>query len=272
MKIGQGTWQIGDEKHKEQGEITALRRGIELGMSLIDTAEMYGAGRSEELVGRAVAGLGRESYQLCSKVLPENAGRDRIFASCENSLRRLGADYLDIYLLHWRGGVPLGETVECMERLKTQGKIRSWGVSNFDVCDMEELFNLENGEKCEYNQVLYHIGSRGIEYDLLPWCKAHGVAVMAYCPLAQGGRLRRYGRDIFAEPLLTEIAEKYSATREQILLAFAACECIAIPKSSSVQHTNENAAAARLAVADSDWARLDEVFWPPSCKMHLDIE
>jgi len=272
--LGQGGWEIGDSPAKAASEKAALLRGIELGMTLIDTAEMYGAGRSEELIGHALKGIARGEYQLCSKVLPDNAGQKRIFKSCEDSLRRLCTDYLDLYLLHWRGSVPLDETVQCMEELVRQGKILSWGVSNFDVDDMEELFAVPGGEQCAYNQVLYHIGSRGIEFDLLPWCKEHGVTVMAYCPLAQGGRLRRYGRNVLEEPLLLELAAKYGCTVHQILLAFVLRQkgVIAIPKSSSPAHTEQNARVAELVISDDDWARIDAVLPPPTHKMHLDIE
>jgi diketogulonate reductase-like aldo/keto reductase len=265
---------LGDDPAKAADEIAALRRGLELGMTLIDTAEMYGDGRSEELIARAVAGLPRQSYQLCSKLLPQNAGRNRSFRSCEESLRRLGTDYLDIYLLHWRGAVPLEETVYCMEELVRQGKILRWGVSNFDTPDMLELFSLPGGGNCAFNQLLYHIGSRGIEYDLLPWCAEHEVTVMAYCPLAQNGRLRPYGRSVYDEELLSRLAEKYGCSKQQLLLAFTLRRrgVLPIPKSSSPSHTEQNAAAASLCVEAEDWELLDGVFWPPSHKMHLDIE
>ncbi|MDR3345046.1 MAG: aldo/keto reductase [Oscillospiraceae bacterium] len=272
--LGQGGWELGDDTAKSTGESASLLRGLELGITLIDTAEMYGGGNSEELIGRALHRAPRGSYQLCSKVLPQNAGRERIFAHCEESLRRLGTDYLDIYLLHWRGEIPLAETVACMEELVRQGKILRWGVSNFDVSDMEELFAVPGGEGCAVNQVLYHIGSRGIEFDLLPWCRTHNVAVMAYCPLAQGGKLRRYGKNVLVEPLLIELAEKYSCTAQQILLAFVLRQdgVIAIPKSANPHHTEQNARAAELLISGDDWARVDRVFRPPTEKMHLDIE
>ncbi|MDR1409911.1 MAG: aldo/keto reductase [Oscillospiraceae bacterium] len=274
MKLGQGSWEIGDEPRKASSEAAAILSGIALGMTLIDTAEMYGDGRSEEFIGQTLRSVPRSAYQLCSKVLPENAGQDRIFTHCEQSLQRLGTDYLDIYLLHWRGSIPLAETVQCMEALVQQGKILRWGVSNFDVGDVEDLFAVSGGETCAVNQVLYHVGSRGIEFDLLPWCRKRGVTIMAYCPLAQGGRLRHYRRNVFAEPLLDELSQKYSCTGQQILLAFVLRQngVIAIPKSSNPAHTEQNARAAELVISDDDWERIDGVFWAPTHKTHLDIE
>ncbi len=183
--IGLGTWYLGENPATWNKELEALRTGIDTGMTLIDTAEMYGSGRSERLVGEAISGMNRESLFVVSKVLPQNAGKSRIFSSCRASLKRLGTSYLDLYLLHWRGGVPLSETVSCMEELKKEGLIRDWGVSNFDLEDMEELWQVKSGQKCLVNQVLYHMGSRGIEYSLLPWMESHHVSLMAYCPLAR---------------------------------------------------------------------------------------
>jgi diketogulonate reductase-like aldo/keto reductase len=272
--LGQGGWTIGDDATRAESESAALRRGIELGVNLIDTAEMYGSGRSEELIGSALRGIPRDKYLLVSKVYPHNADRKHIFRSCEASLHRLGTDHLDLYLLHWRGAVPLEETVWCMEKLVKDGKIRRWGVSNFDVPDMEELWSIDGGKNCAVNQVLYNITSRGIEYDLIPWCKAHNVAIMAYCPLAQAGRLKRMNIDIRTEPTLTAVAGKYNATVMQVMLAFVLRQsCVAaIPKAGSVAHVEQNAAAAKLQISGDDWAALDAVFWPPTCKMHLDIE
>lgn len=273
-QLGQGGWTIGDDPDHADAEIAALRLGLELGMNLIDTAEMYGEGKSESLIGRTVRGLARESFHLVSKVYPHNAGRDRLRQSCENSLRRLDTDYLDVYLLHWRGSVPLAETVEGMESLVREGKVRAWGVSNFDTADMEELWKTPGGDRCTVNQVLYHLGSRGIEYDLLPWMAEHGVVCMAYCPLAQGGRLARLGQDLRSNPALLRIANKHGATVPQILLSFVLRRegITAIPKAGSMTHVRQNAAARALRIASEDWAALDAVFWPPTSKMHLDIE
>jgi len=241
-----------------------------LGMTLIDTAEMYGNGNSERLIAQALRGIARDRYQLVSKVLPQNAGKARIFESCAASLKRLNTDYLDLYLLHWRGSVPLSETVDCMETLVRQGKIRRWGVSNFDTDDMRELFYVPNGQNCAVNQVLYHLASRGIEYDLIPWLKEHGVAVMAYW----GGTLNRIYPDLPREKTLVAIAAKYGVSVMQLLLAFVLKQenLIAIPKASSVAHVRENRRALDIILDEEDWQAIDAVFSPPTAKMHLDIE
>ena len=272
--LGQGSWHIGDDPQRAEIEMAALRRGLELGLELIDTAEMYGEGRSERLIGRALRGVRREDYFLVSKVYPHNAGKVNIFSSCDASLQRLGVDYLDVYLLHWRGSVPLTETVECMERLVRMGKIRRWGVSNFDVSDMEELWEIPDGKNCAVNQVLYHLGSRGIEFDLLPWLAERSVSAMAYCPLAQAGALRGMRRKILADETLLSVSDKYGIKVMQLLLAFVLRQSnlIAIPKSGSVSHVEENAAALDIRVSDEDWARVDAVFCPPRTKVFLDME
>jgi diketogulonate reductase-like aldo/keto reductase len=187
--IGLGTWYMGENAAQRQQEVAALRAGIDHGLTVIDTAEMYADGGAEEVVGQAIRGL-RDRVVLVSKVYPWHAGGAAMRRACENSLRRLQTDYLDMYLLHWRGDIPLQETVEAMERLVAEGKIRRWGVSNLDTDDMQALWRTAGGERCATNQVLYHLASRGIEYDLLPWCQQHTLPVMAYCPLAQAGRLR----------------------------------------------------------------------------------
>lgn len=207
-RLGQGTWHMAERREKRTREIAAIRRGIELGLTMIDTAEMYAEGGAESLTGEAIRGIPRESLFLVSKVYPHNAGRGRIFSSCENSLRRLGVDRLDLYLLHWRGSVPLSETVACMEKLVADGRIVRWGVSNFDTDDMEALFSAPGGSGCATNQVLYHLASRGIEYDLLPWQRQRGVPVTAYCPIAQGGRL---GSGLFTHPLMKALCDKYGS-------------------------------------------------------------
>ena len=272
--LGQGGWYIGDDPRKAEKEISVLQRGLALGLNMIDTAEMYGSGRSEALIGKALRGIRREDYMLVSKVYPHNAGRPNIFSSCDASLKRLGTDHLDLYLLHWRGSVPLAETVACMEELVRAGKIKRWGVSNFDVADMEQLWAVPNGHHCAANQVLYHLGSRGIEYDLIPWAKAHDVAIMAYCPLAQAGSLTRGKRDILSDKLLTAMAEKYTINIMQLLLAFIfrQSNVAAIPKSGTPAHVEQNAAAMRIALSDSDWAEIDGIFRPPMGKVHLDME
>ena len=269
--LGLGTWYLGDDAGRRAREIAALRTGIEKGMTLVDTAEMYGGGRSERLVGEAIKGTERGRLFIVSKVLPNNAGRRGIFRSCEESLQRLGTDYLDLYLLHWRGSVPLAETVECMEKLERDGLIRGWGVSNFDTDDMEELLRVKGGDGCLVNQVLYHAASRGIEYELLPWMRARGVALMAYCPLAQGGALRR---GLFRSRALNDIAARRGATVAQILLAWAVRggDTIAIPRSSSPEHTAENAAAGAIDLTAEELAAIDREFAPPRRKEPLDIQ
>lgn len=269
--LGLGTWYLGDDAGRRAREIAALRTGIEKGMTLIDTAEMYGGGRSERLVGEAIKGTERGRLFIVSKVLPNNAGRRGIFRSCEESLQRLGTDYLDLYLLHWRGSVPLAETVECMEKLERDGMIRGWGVSNFDTDDMEELRRVKGGDGCLVNQVLYHAASRGIEYSLLPQMRERGVALMAYCPLAQGGSLRR---GLFRSCALNDIAARRGATVAQILLAWTirGGNVIAIPRSSSPEHTAENAGADAIELTAEELAAIDREFAPPRRKEPLDIQ
>ena len=269
--LGLGTWYLGDDAGRRAREIAALRTGIEKGMTLVDTAEMYGGGRSERLVGDAITGIERGRLFIVSKVLPNNAGRRGIFRSCEESLQRLGTDYLDLYLLHWRGSVPLAETVECMEKLERDGLIRGWGVSNFDTDDMEELRRVKGGDGCLVNQVLYHAASRGIEYSLLPQMRERGVALMAYCPLAQGGSLRR---GLFRSRALNDIAARRGATVAQILLAWAirGGNAIAIPRSSSPEHTAENAGADAIELTAEELAAIDREFAPPRRKEPLDIQ
>lgn len=269
--LGQGTWHMGDSKSKEDEEIRSLRTGIEHGMTLLDTAEMYGEGAAERLLGKAIEPFAREELFLTSKVYPWNAGRANIFLSCEQSLKRLNTDYLDLYLLHWPGSVPFAETVACMEQLVQEGKIRRWGVSNFDADDMERLFSVPNGDKCALNQVLYHLGSRGVEYDLLPWLQSRGLPLMAYCPVAQGGALRR---KLLSDPTLKEIAQARALTVIQLLLAFVLNQdgVLAIPKASTTAHTLQNAAAADVRLTQNERAALDAAFPPPAAKTPLDIQ
>ncbi|WP_404409670.1 aldo/keto reductase [Jeotgalibacillus malaysiensis] len=267
--IGQGTWYMGENPQAKNKEIKALQLGIELGMKLIDTAEMYGNGDSERLVGEAIKER-RDQVFLVSKVYPHHAGLDSIESACENSLKRLGTDHLDLYLLHWRGRVPLAETIEGMERLRKDGKIARWGVSNFDTEDMKELWDTANGKKCATNQVLYHLGSRGIDYDLLPWHQEHNMPAMAYSPLAQGGSLRR---QLLSDPVILEVAEKHNAQPLQIALAWTirSNNVIAIPKAVQEEHVIANAQAAAIQLTTEDLNSLDEVFPKPTSKMPLDI-
>ncbi|WP_379160048.1 aldo/keto reductase [Paenibacillus sp. sgz5001063] len=268
-KMGQGTWNIGENKATRDEEIAALRLGVELGMNLIDTAEMYGDGRSEELVGEAIRGI-RDQVFLVSKVYPHHAGLNRITRSCEESLNRLGTDHLDLYLLHWKGEVPLEETVEGMEQLVASGKIARWGVSNLDTEDMKKLLRIPGGEHCAVNQVLYHLGSRGIEHELVPWQRTHKIPVMAYSPLAQAGKLRKGLAD---NATVREIAQNHGATPLQIMLAWSihGGDVIAIPKASTREHVTENAAAAKIRLSDEEYWQLDDAFPQPAWKVPLDM-
>ncbi|MBR0555170.1 aldo/keto reductase [Ciceribacter sp. L1K23] len=262
--LGLGTWKMGEQKSRERAEIDSLRLGIDLGMTLVDTAEMYGDGGAEIVVGKALEDR-RDDVFLVSKVYPWNASFEKTVAACEASLKRLGTDRLDLYLLHWRGDHPLDETVRAFEHLKRQGKIEAWGVSNFDTDDMEELFAAPDGEKCVANQVLYNLSRRGIEYDLLPWCQQRGVAIMAYSPIEQGR--------ILANPVLVDMAKAYQATPAQIALAFLMERegVISIPKSASLKRIQENREAVDVDLTDEDLAVLDEAFPPPAGKVPLEM-
>jgi diketogulonate reductase-like aldo/keto reductase len=261
--LGQGTWRMGERAAAARAEAEALRLGIELGLTLIDTAEMYGEGGAEQVVARAIAGR-RDAVFLVSKVYPHNATRAGTIAACERSLRRLNTDRLDLYLLHWRGGVPLEEFVDGAERLKRDGRILRWGVSNFDVDDMEELFALPGGDACATNQVLYNPEARGIEFDLVPWAAARGVPLMAYSPLGQGGRL-------LAHPALARVASRHGVPPAAVAVAFSLRlpNMISIPKAASEAHLRANAAAAGLTLGADDLAELDAAFPPPRRKHAL---
>ncbi len=268
--LGQGTWRIGENLKNREQEIASIRRGIQLGLTTIDTAEIYGDGASEELIGEAIKPFDCNKLNIISKVYPFNAGRKRIFNSCDESLKRLGVDNLDLYLLHWRGNIPLEETVECMEELIKRGKIKSWGVSNFDVDDMEELYTVRNGNKCAANQVLYHLGSRGIEYDLIPWMKERNIPLIAYCPLAQQGRLER---GLLSNPVIKKISDNHNITPMQVLLSFVLSQenLIAIPKASSIRHVEENAAVINIKLTEEELKELNIEFPSPNRKTSLDI-
>lgn len=268
--LGQGTWFLGERPASRQQEIEALRAGIDAGMTLLDTAEMYGSGKAEELIGEVIQGYPRENLFLVSKCYPQNAGRKNIFKSCIASMERMKTDYIDLYLLHWRGGIPLEETVACMEQLKKEGKIRNWGVSNFDTEDMEELWRVPGGDRCAVNQVLYHVASRGIEYDLLPWMREHHVPVMAYCPLAQAGDLKR---GLFNNPVLEKIAADHQCSISQVLLAFVlrGGNVIAIPRTGQKKHALDNALAGQMVLTDEEVKMIDQAFPAPTKKVYLDI-
>lgn len=269
-QLGQGTWNLGERPGKRKDEIAALRLGIEHGMTLLDTAEMYGDGAAEELLGEAIEPFRREDLFIVSKVYPWNAGEDSIFDSCEASLERIGTDYLDMYLLHWRGSVPLAETVACMEELKKQGKILRWGVSNLDTNEMDELFAVPCGENCMTDQVLYHLGSRGIEFSLLPWLQEHNTAMMAYSPLAQAGTLRS---SMLENKVLQEIASAHGVSIFQIMLAFTIVNehIISIPRSSSPKHMLENRQAADIVLSADELAALNAEYPVPRHKVFLDM-
>lgn len=267
--IGQGTWYMGENAGYRRAEVSALRAGVDLGLTLIDTAEMYADGGAEEVVGEALNGL-REHVFLVSKVYPWNAGGQKAIAACEASLRRLKTDYLDLYLLHWSGNFSFAETVKSMETLMAQGKIRRWGVSNLDVDDMQALWQIPGGRQCATNQVLYHLASRGIEYDLLPWCQQHQLPVMAYSPLAQAGRLRS---GLLNHQVVNEIAHAHNASVAQILLAWVISHhgVMAIPKAASVEHVQQNAAALSITLSAQELAALDKAYPAPRGKMALDM-
>lgn len=258
--IGQGTWYL--DEATRSAAVATLRRGLDLGMTHIDTAEMYGSGASEQLIGEAIAGR-RDQVFLVSKVLPQNASRARMLAACERSLKYLGTDRLDCYLLHWRGSHPLQETVATFDDLQRQGKILSWGVSNFDVADLEEIVAIAGVGRLACNQVLYHLRERSIEHAVIPWCEQHDVAVTAYSPFGHGG---------FVDPrtaagrLLSDIARAHDATARQVALAFLTRRpsLFAIPKASSPEHAEENAGAARLRLSDVQIGSIDAAFPRPS--------
>lgn len=267
--IGQGTWYMGEKASLRKTEVDALRAGIDLGLTLIDTAEMYAEGGAEEVVGEAIKGQ-RDKVFLVSKVYPWNAGGQKGQAACEASLRRLGTDRIDLYLLHWRGNFALDETIDLMNKLQQQCKIGRWGVSNLDVDDMQVLWREEGGSACATNQVLYHLASRGIEYDLLPWCQQHDVPVMAYCPLAQAGRLRT---GLMNHPVVNEIARNHNATAAQILLAWVIRHqgVMAIPKAASIEHVKANAGALDITLTGEELRLLNNAFPVPAVKTPLDV-
>lgn len=263
--LGQGTWGLAEHPTQRHEEIAALRVGVDLGMTLVDTAEMYADGGAERLVGEALAGRRDEAF-IVSKVLPANVERHRTIESCEASLRRLNTDRIDLYLLHWREPVtPLDELLTAFERLVQAGKIRYWGVSNFDVVDLEELASLPEAAPLQTDQVLYNLARRGIEYDLLPWCRSHHVPVMAYSPIEQGRLLKRH--------VLSRIALRREATSPQVALAWVLRHpnVVVIPKASRIAHVKENRGALDVHLTVEDLAELDRAFPPPARKVPLEI-
>jgi diketogulonate reductase-like aldo/keto reductase len=260
--LGLGTWRMGERSGARRDEVRALRAGLELGLTLIDTAEMYGEGGAEEVVAEAIAGR-RDGVFITTKVYPHNATREGTISACDRSLKRLGVDSIDLYLLHWRGSHPLAETVAAFTRLQEQGKIASWGVSNFDTDDLAELERIASGTECAANQVLYHLGERGIEWQLMPHCLQSQVAIMAYCPLGQGKLVRHRA--------LEPVARKHGVTPAAVALAWLLRSpgVIAIPKSADVGRVKANAAAADLVLDAEDLAALDRAFPPPRRKTAL---
>ncbi|MDN0073828.1 aldo/keto reductase [Crenobacter sp. SG2303] len=262
--LGQGTWFMAERRQPRSEEIAALQHGIDLGMTLIDTAEMYADGATETLVGEAITSRRSEVF-LVSKVYPWNASRRGTKAACEASLRRLGTDRIDLYLLHWRGSHPFADTVEAMEQLVDEGKIRHWGVSNLDVDDLDELWGVDNGERCQVDQVLYNLTRRGPEYDLLPWARGKRMPLMAYSPIEQG--------QVPVDGALADVADKHGATPLQVALAWVLRQpdVIAIPKSGRREHVELNRAALDLVLDEDDLARLDAEFPVPRRKQPLEM-
>jgi diketogulonate reductase-like aldo/keto reductase len=262
--LGQGTWHMGERKGAARAEVAALRLGLDLGLTLIDTAEMYGDGGAEEVVGEAIAGRRNEVF-LVSKVYPHNASRRGVREACERSLARLRTDRVDLYLLHWRGGYPLADTVAGFEALQEAGKIRHWGVSNLDADDMAELLAVPGGAACATDQILYNLLRRGPEWDLMPYLAQHGIPVMAYSPVEQG-RLPRSG-------VLGDVARRHGVTAFQVALAFVLRrpDVIAIPKAATPAHVRENLAALDLILDADDLATLDHAFPPPDGPRPLEM-
>jgi diketogulonate reductase-like aldo/keto reductase len=261
-RLGQGTWRMGEGRYPRAQEVAALHQGIELGMTLIDTAEMYGEGGAEEIVGEAIAGR-RDEIFLVSKVYPHNASRKGAITACERSLKRLATDRIDVYLLHWRGGEKLADTIAAFETLQRDGKIGSYGVSNFDTDDMEELWRVQGGAAATTNQVLYNLTRRGAEFDLLPWCRSHDVPIMAYSPIEQARMLDHAG--------LKKLAAKRGVMPAQLALAWLLHQdgVVVIPKAGQIKHVDENAASLDISLTAEDLAALDREFPPPKRKTPL---
>lgn len=262
--LGMGTWRMGENASRRQTEIDALRRGLDLGLSLIDTAEMYGEGGAEAVIAEAVGDRRLEVF-LVSKVYPHNASRQGVVVACERSLKRLKTDYLDLYLLHWRGSVPLSETLQAFQSLRQAGKIRSYGVSNFDVADLEAASPLQGGNGIATNQVLYNLMRRGIERNLLPWCRQRGIPIMAYSPIEQGRLLNH--------PALTTIGQERGVTAAQVAIAWLLHQenVVVIPKSSRVEHVEQNIAALDLKLSAEELAALDKAFPVPAKPVPLEM-
>lgn len=268
--LGIGTWEMGDDPADFDAEIAAIRAGLDAGLKVIDTAEMYGSGRSESLVGQAIQPYKRSDLYLISKVLPENASAKLMPASLKASLQRLQTDYLDLYLYHWRGSIPLAETVATLQDLKKQGYIRAWGVSNFDIDDMQELWQLPEGQNVAANEDLYNLETRGIEYSLLPWQRQHHLPLIAYSPLGRGPKM---GSTMLQNPAVLEVAQKHQASAYQILLAWVTQQqdVLAIPKSSSADHLLANLKSLQIELTPSDLENLEQAYPKPDHKEPLAI-
>ena len=263
--LGLGTWRVGESPRSRRSEVDAVQLALEIGYRLIDTAEMYGEGGAEEVIGEALARspVRREEVFLVSKVYPHNAGRKAALAACERSLKRLRTDRIDLYLLHWRGSVPLAETVAAFEQLRAAGKIRHWGVSNFDVDDLAELWQVDDGERCAANQVYYSAGQRGVEFDLLPWQRQRRLPLMAYCPIDQGA--------LATNRALHTVAQARRVTAAQVALAWVLRQpdAIAIPKAVQAAHLSDNLTAASIELSAAELAQIDAAFPPPMRKRRL---
>jgi diketogulonate reductase-like aldo/keto reductase len=262
--LGMGTWRMGERARDRAREVSALRHGLELGMTLIDTAEMYADGGAEKVVGEAIAGR-RDEVFIVSKVLPSHASRRGVVAACERSLRRLGTDWIDLYLLHWRGDVPLAETVAGLEELRAAGRVRDWGVSNLDRGEIDEVFALPGGARCAADQVLYHLSCRGIEWDLLPQCRRRGIVVMAYSPFDEGRLLR--------DRRLVGLARRIGATPAQLALAWLLAErdVAVIPKASDAAHVEDNCKALDVKLSPAVRKEIDRIFPPPKLATPLQM-
>ncbi|MES2152402.1 MAG: aldo/keto reductase [Pseudomonadota bacterium] len=265
--LGQGTWNMGEDAAMRQREIESLQLGFDLGLTVVDTAEMYADGGAEEVVGAAIAGR-REQVFVVSKFYPHHADLRGMRAACERSLKRLGSDRIDLYLLHWRGAVPLAETLDGLVRLQREGKIVEYGVSNFDLDDMRETAGLAGGARVALNQVLYNLAQRGPEWDLLPWCRAHGIPLMAYSPLESGGAERAR---LLATPELQQVARRHGATPAQVALAWLLRDdgVMAIPKAADAGHVRANRAALDMVLTKDDLAELDRGFPAPQRRRPL---
>lgn len=276
-RLGQGTWHMGEDDQQLEREVRGLRHGVSLGLNMIDTAEMYADGKTENVVGNAIRGLDRRDLYLVSKVYPWNANRHQMYSSLECTLKRMETDCLDMYLLHWREeDTDLAEAVYCLEDLKAKGKIKRWGVSNFDVEDMEDLWAVPDGKNCQVNQVMYNLGARGIEYDLFQWQREKNVPFMAYCPVGQAGALvTEEGVSkamLMNDQNVLEVARRHNASVVQVLLAWVPRQpdMIAIPKAVGIDHIEENVAASHLILTEEDLALLDASFPAPVSKVVME--